>query len=736
MNILTLISGGDVGGAKTHVLSLLRGISASESVTLVCFMEGEFSQDAREMGIRTIVMTGGIRGSLRQLRELIRRERFDIIHCHGSRGNFIGCLVKRFARLPLVSTVHSDYRLDYLGRPAARLTYGVLNALALRCMDFHIGVSDSMAELLIDRGFKPGNIFTIYNGIDYSVPLIGDRASFLSEHLPGLPEGSVNVGIAARLNPVKDIATLIRGFVIAAKDRPKMHLLIAGDGEEREMLGRLAAELGVAERVHFLGWVSDMDGFYASLDINTLSSLSETFPYVLTEGSRFRLPTVSSTVGGVPKLIDEGVNGFLFAPGDFKTLGLRLGQLADSPELRRSMGEKLHEKAKRLYSLDATCRTQLDIYAAILRRSARRAKGVTICGAYGMGNSGDDAILDSILSEIRSVDPDIPVCVLSKSPRETRRKIRAEAVHTFNIFSFLRAAMRSQLYINGGGSLIQDVTSRRSLWFYLYTIKAAKLCGCRVMMYGCGIGPLLYKSDRRLAGRIIDSGVDMITLREDSSLAELRDMGVTRPDIRLTADPVLSLEPASGDELDGAFLGAGLDPGCRYLCFSVRPWMGLDTAPLFAAAAEYAKSTYGLEPVFLPINIREDLALSEQIAAMLPGGALVLRGQFRPEVLIGLFSRMSAVVSMRLHGLIFSAAAGVPLAGVVYDPKVRSFMQYIGIDNFCDVSELESGALPRLIDRAVSEAGRARGAADAARAKERGNVQALSEILNMEKESV
>ena len=130
------------------------------------------------------------------------------------------------------------------------------------------------------------------------------------------------VGIAARLNPVKDMSTLIRGFAAGYAQCPRLRLVIAGDGEEREKLGNLAKELGVEHQVPFAGWISGgMDRFYSALDINALTSLSETFPYALTEGARFHLSTVSTAVGGLPYLIDQDVNGYLFTRGDWQSLG-------------------------------------------------------------------------------------------------------------------------------------------------------------------------------------------------------------------------------------------------------------------------------------------------------------------------------------------------------------------------------------------------------------------------------
>nr|WP_275982691.1 glycosyltransferase [Dysosmobacter welbionis] len=102
------------------------------------------------------------------------------------------------------------------------------------------------------------------------------------------------------------MATLVRGFAAACRKCPRLRLLIAGDGPEKGRLTALAAELGVERQVCFAGWISGgMDRFYSALDINALTSLSETFPYALTEGARFRLATVATAVGGIPYLIDQ-----------------------------------------------------------------------------------------------------------------------------------------------------------------------------------------------------------------------------------------------------------------------------------------------------------------------------------------------------------------------------------------------------------------------------------------------
>ena len=711
MKVIHLISGGDSGGAKTHVLSLLQNLNKTITAQLVCFRDGPFAEEARQMGIPTEIMGGNhIFRIQRQLAAYIRQGGYQVIHCHGARANMIGAMLRGATGLPVVSTVHSDYKLDYMGRPLSHLTFGTINAWALRKLDYRIGVSDAMVDLLISRGFAPDRFYAIYNGIDFTpAPGQGDRLTYLRSLGADVDEDSVVVGIAARLNPVKDMSTLIRGFATGYAQCPRLRLVIAGDGEEKDKLTALAKELGVERQVTFAGWISGgMDRFYSALDVNALTSLSETFPYALTEGARFHLATVSTAVGGIPYLIDQDVNGYLFTPGDWEALGRHLAALGNDNELRRRLGEKLYEKASTQFSIQKTVDTQLHIYEEIIRRHSRPKRdrdGVVICGAYGRGNAGDDAILEAILQEMRTIDPDMPVLVLSKDHKSTRLTYRVRSVSRMNIPAWHQAMRHARLYINGGGSLIQDVTSRRSLWFYLHNIQSAKKAGCKVQMYGCGIGPVTRENHRKLAAKVLNRSVDVITLREPDSQAELRAMGVTEPEILLTADPALTLRRASDDETDSVLLRAGIPPHGRYICFALRQWKGFEgKAPLFGAAAKYAYETYGLTPVFVAVEKHLDPAAAQLAAQGLDIPHYFLDDAGNAGTIIGALSRMEVVVSMRLHALIFAAGQGIPLAGVVYDPKVSAFLRYIGQELFTDLDALTQENLRSMIDQAVAQA--------------------------------
>ncbi len=705
MKVIHLISGGDTGGAKTHVHSLLRNLSRGMDITLVCFRDGPFAREAAELGIETRVCAGGFFSALRQVRRMIAEEGFELVHTHGSRANLAGAILRGSCGRPVVSTVHSDYRLDYLGRPLAAATYGVLNVLALRRIKYHVGVSDAMRRLLISRGFPRETTFAIYNGLDFTrEPKRLDRAEFCRKVGAKVGPGDIVVGAAARLDPVKDLATLVRGFALARREHPELRLIIAGEGPERENLTKLAAELGAGEAVTLAGWLDDMEEFYSALDINTLSSISETFPYALTEGAAYRLPTVASAVGGIPKLIEDGATGYLFKPGDYETLARRLSELASDSALRKRLGDAVRERAAKRFSVEATCREQREVYEEILRREREGRSGVVICGAYGMGNSGDEAILDAIVAEMRSVDKLMPITVMSRDPKGASERVDARSVHTFNFPGFMRAMKRSTLYINGGGSLIQDVTSRRSLWYYLFTLKAAKRLGCRVMMYGCGIGPVTRPGGVKRTRETLNSCVDAITLREPDSIEELARFGVTEPEIILASDPALTLPAAPKEEIDAALRQAGAEPDGSYICFALRHWQGFEEkAAAFAEAARAAFERHGLTPVFLPINYKSDVEAASLVTEKLGDTPCVLLpGPLSSGLAIGLMSRMQVVVSMRLHGLIFAAGQGVPLVGVSYDPKVTAFLRCVKA-GCVPLEELDAAELCRLIDEAYEK---------------------------------
>lgn len=368
MKIIHLIGGGDVGGAKIHVLSLIKEMNKYINVCLISLREGPFAEDARKMGLDVeVVATGNIMSDVAAVKKIARDHNARLIHSHGAKANLYATLSKSSLNIPIVTTMHSDYRLDYMNSFRKRISYGFLNTIALRFVDYYVAVSKRFRQMLIDRNFNRDRIYTVYNGVDFNKKLDSyKRADFAKKYSLDLPEDSVVVGILCRFDPVKGLDTYIKAAKIVIDKNPNVRFILGGDGPQRQYLEKLVNSLGIADKVLFPGWIKNAYEFMDCIDINVLSSLSESFPYVILEGVLYKNATVSSDVGGISDLIDDGVNGFLFQPGDYKKLAEHLTELINNPELRKAMGERIYEKASKEFSLDNMCKTQIHIYNEIL----------------------------------------------------------------------------------------------------------------------------------------------------------------------------------------------------------------------------------------------------------------------------------------------------------------------------------------------------------------------------------
>ena len=707
MKVMHLISGGDVGGAKTHVISLLEELSKDNDVELVCFVDGPFAQEAREKGINTRVLKKrGMFHVARNLKIYLKNKNFDLLHCHGSKANVVSMLMGK-ASCPIISTIHSDPRLDYMGRPVANWTIGLLNRFALRRRDGWVAVSDAMKERMVGRGYDGGRMFPIYNGVGFPKKMpCKPRQEYLKELGLDWDENNVIFGIAARIDPVKDMTTLVRAFALTVAACPNARLLIAGIGDQEQEIRALAAETCPVGTVHFAGWVGDMNSFYHALDVNMLTSISETFSYAITEGARMNCATICTPVGGLPRVVIDGQTGYLVAVGDYERMAQRMITLAQDQKLRAKLGTAIYEKVKAEFSVEAMGKRQEEIYRSILNRKfqAEQGKyGAVICGAYGKGNAGDDAILVSMIRQLRLQDPDLPITVMTRKPRETGVQTGVSAVHIFNIRAAGRVMKKSRLYISGGGSLIQNATSNRSLMYYLYSIRQAKKLGCKVMMYGCGIGPVSGVRNRRKAARILEENVDLITLRDPESLETLRAFGVHRPEIRITADPALLME---GDTAaaERYLEQNGLNADGHYSLFVLRPWDGTqEKLAAICAAADYGWHKYGLAPLFYCLEPSRDEEITRTAAAMVKAPCRCLPTIVDGAALCGLMGRMDLVVSMRLHALVFACAQQTRVAAISYDPKVSGFMSYLGSDCCVALPDVNEQAMKDLIDRAMAQ---------------------------------
>jgi L-malate glycosyltransferase len=701
MKVLHLTGGGDVGGAKTHVVSLVKNLGKHIDVKLVSFLPGAFADEAREGGISTdVVRSGNIFSDIVHVVNLIRNEKYDIIHSHGAKANMIAVLARLRTGLPVVTTVHSDYKLDYMHSALKRYSYGLINTIALRFIDYYTCVSKNLKEALIERKFRPSRLFTIPNGIDFDhQPEVCGREQFLKKY--GLPVNTddVLVGILARLTPVKGVKIFIQAAKDVIEKNPKVKFLIAGDGDERKALESMVTSYGLREHVFFLGFINESFNFLNAIDINVLSSVSEGFPYSILEGALLRKPTISSRVGGIPDLIESGHNGFLFPAGDYLQLSRLILELARDKSERLQFGENIYIKAKELFSMESMCKTQLDIYQKIIdTKDLKDGYDVILSGYYGFKNSGDDAILMAILNNLRVYKRNVRIVVLSRNPVETVKSYNVDSINRLNLFKAISIMRKSKLFINGGGNLMQDDTSTRSLIYYLGVTWMAKKMGAKVMVYANGIGPINKSFNKRLTHFVLNQ-VDVITLREDLSRIELDLLKISKPQIIVTADPALTVEAVTEARVSEIFEKEGIDIQGPFIGFSARICennMKYDEGVL-AKAADYVYENYNSIPVFIPMQ-PVDLKIIESIVSKMSNKGYVIRGDYEVNDILGVISKMQMLVGMRLHSLIYAANLGVPIIGLVYDPKVEGFLQYIHQASAGHVKDLDIEKMKSVMD--------------------------------------
>ncbi len=376
MKILHFISGGDTGGAKSHVLSLLDSLRKKNiNVELLCVMEGIFTEEAREMGIPVTIIPQVKRWDvsvIKKIKQFIMGSGCDLVHCHGARANYIALFIMNSINVPMVTTLHSDYKLDFAGNFRKNLIFTPINAFALRRFKHILTVTNAFRKMLIGRGFKEERLNVIYNGIDFSKDISSlTKAEFLEHFGIEYTENTVFVGIAARFDAVKGVNVFLDGVkLFCEKVLPDADIcfLVPGSGEFEEEYNNFVADNGLT-KVHLLGQIHDeklMNGFYNAVDINCLTSFSESFPYALLEGARAGKATVATAVGGIVEMIEDGKDGCLIESGDSSALAAAFKTLYENKPLREQYGKAFYEKAKAHFSVESMAQTHIDIYKKII----------------------------------------------------------------------------------------------------------------------------------------------------------------------------------------------------------------------------------------------------------------------------------------------------------------------------------------------------------------------------------
>jgi len=309
---------------------------------------------------------------------------------------------------------------------------------------------------------------------------------------------------------------------------------------------------------------------------------------------------------------------------------------------------------------------------------------IMISGYYGFNNTGDEAILKSMVGAFKEKIPQIKITVLSQSPLQTSQSYQVKAINRLHLIDIMRCLRDTNLFISGGGGLLQDSTGKGwSILYYLGLILAAKTVKVPVMIYAQGIGPVNKQINKKLIKWILNK-VDLITVRDKPSKELLENLGVVKPSIYVNSDPVFLLKKKNINNIIDRhpFIQQLINSDNRPLIgVSVREYKGngLDSKSIFAQAADYLVENYQAKIIFLPFKFDEDVYSSEEILSLMKNKAEVLKIKLEPEELLSVLSRLSLLVGVRLHSIIFSSIANIPFVAFNYDPKVKYFVEDLGL---------------------------------------------------------
>ncbi len=308
---------------------------------------------------------------------------------------------------------------------------------------------------------------------------------------------------------------------------------------------------------------------------------------------------------------------------------------------------------------------------------------VVISGYYGFGNLGDEAVLAAMLPALRARMPTAEFTVLSANPPHTARLHGVGTAPRIGLGA-LRALSSADLFLSGGGSLIQDATSARSAFYYLGTLGLATAGARRTMVFAQGVGPLRRAWVRTLTRRVFDR-VDLLTVRDQASADLLHALRVRRL-VQVVADPVFALEPASTERAE-VLLGNLPRPR---IGVALRSW-GHDAVldPVITVLRAWRDRTKAVV-VPLAFHPARDLEISRRVAAALGGQVLA---DVAPRDMLAVIGELDLLVGMRLHALIMAAVTGVAMVGLSYDPKVDAFFRQLPISQVLSINGLDAPQL-------------------------------------------
>lgn len=322
---------------------------------------------------------------------------------------------------------------------------------------------------------------------------------------------------------------------------------------------------------------------------------------------------------------------------------------------------------------------------------------ILISGYYGFNNIGDESILTAVIGSLRDKLPDIEITVLSQNPESTAAKYGVKSADRKSIPAIIKAVKNCDMLISGGGSLLQDVTSRKSILYYLFIMQLARIMRKKFFVYSQGIGPIVSKINEYLTLKVLRHASGIV-VRDVQSKNLLVKIGLPAERVVVTADPVLRIKPASR-EIGKKILE---DEGFKIceenvICGLAVKERELDSVFMseMCISAERLIRERGCKILLIPFHFKEDMAAIEYIEEYLESKGLkdnvcAIKHKYLTDEMMSIIGNVDILVGVRLHALIHAAIMEVPMIGISYDPKINSFLRSVGMKAMCSIYDFRN----------------------------------------------
>ena len=359
--IFYLITRSEPGGAQSHVLELLKGFRNQYDLILASGEEGFLLEASRQLGIQTFLLHSLKRKisplrdikAYQEIRDLLLQTKPDLLHTHSSKAGILGRLAASKLGLKNIFTAHGWAFAE--GTSWSRKLVSIPpEYIAAKCCDRIITVSNADKQLAIAQHICPSSkIVVIHNGI-----------ADVAEHLLAKPVNTPPVlTMVARVAPPKNFYSLLDALSASEED---YLLQIVGDGPELSNVKNHAKELGIYNKIDFMGSRDDVPEILAGSDIFILVSNWEGFPISIVEAMRAGLPVIASRVGGIAEAVIEGSNGYLVERGDVSALNNAIKVLIKSPGKRQEMGSHSRQLFEESGTTDIMLKKLSEVYDSLI----------------------------------------------------------------------------------------------------------------------------------------------------------------------------------------------------------------------------------------------------------------------------------------------------------------------------------------------------------------------------------